>query len=201
MWMSDWPGPVVLDDETINSNNVSLKRFVDRERSAAANRMSHIFGLTGPTSTAETACSKPRMDSMSSPTAKKNMQKSTNLVFQSWHIVPPRKKNIFFLCPTNDHFWHLFCLVEAPRRWWRLASPRWPWGEGEGRSEKQSESNWHFFQVASLWQKMPIHHLFRSKLDDQMNPNIGTDLKHGLVVGGPDFVETLVMLWSCGLCY
>lgn len=31
--------------------------FAGRERSAAANRMSHIFGLTGPTSTAETACS------------------------------------------------------------------------------------------------------------------------------------------------
>lgn len=31
--------------------------FTGRERSSAANRMSHIFGLTGPTSTAETACS------------------------------------------------------------------------------------------------------------------------------------------------
>eukprot|EP00440_Ansanella_granifera_P018190 gb/GFBE01019755.1/.p1 GENE.gb/GFBE01019755.1/~~gb/GFBE01019755.1/.p1 ORF type:complete len:824 (+),score=200.14 gb/GFBE01019755.1/:1-2472(+) len=28
-----------------------------RERAAAANRMSHVFGLTGPTNTAETACS------------------------------------------------------------------------------------------------------------------------------------------------
>ena len=108
MWIPDWPGPVVLDDETINSNNASLKRFVDRERSAAANRMSHIFGLTGPTSTAETACSKPRMDSMSSPTGKKNMQKSTNLVFQSWHIVPPPKKTFFFVSdkrPLLTPFW------------------------------------------------------------------------------------------------
>ncbi|CAJ1327146.1 unnamed protein product [Effrenium voratum] len=31
--------------------------FAGRERCAAANRLSHIFGLTGPTSTAETACS------------------------------------------------------------------------------------------------------------------------------------------------
>ena len=34
--------------------------FLHRERSAAANRMSHIFGLSGPTSTAETACWEPR---------------------------------------------------------------------------------------------------------------------------------------------
>ena len=31
--------------------------FAGRERSAAANRLSHVFGLTGPTATAETACS------------------------------------------------------------------------------------------------------------------------------------------------
>ena len=37
--------------------------FLHRERSAAANRMSHIFGLTGPTSTAETACWEPRVPS------------------------------------------------------------------------------------------------------------------------------------------
>eukprot|EP00439_Symbiodinium_sp_Y106_P069397 s1303_g11.t3 len=32
-------------------------KLAGRERSAAANRLSHVFGLTGPTSTAETACS------------------------------------------------------------------------------------------------------------------------------------------------
>lgn len=176
--------------------NDKLKRFVDRERSAAANRMSHIFGLTGPTSTAETACSRAQKCRECHPEkkhAKKWCKKSTDLVFQSWHRVP---KIFLFFVSDHDHFFTpFFCLVEAPRRWWRLASPRWPWGEGEGRSENQSESNWHFFRMPS------IHHLFRSKLDDQMNPNIGTDLKHGLVVGGPDFVETLVMLWSCGLCH
>ena len=39
--------------------------FLHRERSAAANRMSHIFGLTGPTSTAETAWWEPRVPSES----------------------------------------------------------------------------------------------------------------------------------------
>lgn len=194
MWIPDWPGPVVLDDETIDSNNVSLKRFVDRERSAAANRMSHIFGLTGPTSTAETACSKPRMDSMSSPTGKKNMQKSTNLVFQSWHIVPPPKKNHFCVRQTTtfDTFFAWLRLLVAGGAWHRP-------DDHEARAREDPKNNQN--QIGISFRLPSIHHWFRSKLDDQMNPNIGTDLKHGLVVGGPDFVETLVMLWSCGLCY
>jgi len=31
----------------------------------------------------------------------------------------------------------------------------------------------------------------RQKLEDQMNPNIATDLKHGLVVGSPKILSSL----------
>ena len=153
MWIPDWPGPVVLDDETINSNNVSLKRFVDRERSAAANRMSHIFGLTGPTSTAETACSKPRMDSMSSPTGKKNMQKSTNLVFQSWQRVPPPKENHFFLCPTNDHFWHLFLLGWGSSSLVALGIAQMTMRRGRGKIRKTIRIKLAFFSGCKFMAK------------------------------------------------
>eukprot|EP00931_Biecheleriopsis_adriatica_P004708 TRINITY_DN106338_c0_g1_i1.p1 TRINITY_DN106338_c0_g1~~TRINITY_DN106338_c0_g1_i1.p1 ORF type:complete len:823 (-),score=151.99 TRINITY_DN106338_c0_g1_i1:92-2560(-) len=48
---SDWDGVGYITKE------MRPLQYGGRERSAAANRMSHIFGLTGPTNTAETACS------------------------------------------------------------------------------------------------------------------------------------------------
>lgn len=48
---SDWDGI-----HYTMGKDLDLK-LAGRERSAAANRLSHVFGLTGPTSTAETACS------------------------------------------------------------------------------------------------------------------------------------------------
>ena len=189
------------------SRNVSV-----RERSAAANRMSHIFGLTGPTSTAETACSKLKSMSMSSRnnfgTRYKQNTNKYKLLYCSFKVDSPKSILFFWLrLLVAGGAWHRPDDNEA--RATREDQKKILNQIGNISFRLQNEGQKHGILDEVFWAykkkcwkiSKPSIHLVRSKLEDQMNPNIGTDLKHGLVVGCPDFVEMLVMLWSCGLCY
>ena len=222
----DYGYPLIIefDDRTFiicsslkgNVPNDSRESHSTRERSAAANRMSHIFGLTGPTSTAETACWGAQSPSCW-PTSQTQQRPKVRRLWWLWALGRwlwgmqqiffhggeaqiPMVITIFHEFPHVNHQW------SDPDQWINKHSkikifkidPRY------------SANHQHKAHNAKMLSK-PIRESIgridmltccdecRQKTEDQMNPNIATDLKHGLVVGAPSIFSS--WMWSCAMIW